>query len=124
MPRLNAREAPVLRACMDLMAMHGLRPERRNAGALRDATGRPVRFGTAGASDLHAVLPPTGRALFVETKRPNGGKLTEKQREYLEARRAQGAVAIVVSDVAVLERVLTRLRWMPTAKFDIWGAEA
>ena len=46
----------------------------------------------AGFSDLVGVIPGTGRAIFIEVKAP-GNKPTALQLEFLERRRAEGAVA-------------------------------
>ena len=52
----------------------------------------------AGFSDLLGAIPPHGRAIFLEVKRP-GRKPTAEQRAFLEARRAEGAVAFWADSV-------------------------
>lgn len=59
----------------------------------RGSTGIP-----AGFPDLLGLEPVSGRAVFIEVKRP-GGKPTAAQRAFLEARRAEGAVAFWADSV-------------------------
>jgi hypothetical protein len=83
---------------------------------IQDSNGQPF----AGFSDLGGLLSPTGRWLAVECKAPNG-KLTDRQRLFLEAVKASGGVAVVVSDVEVLVQVLADLVVNPWARFTIEG---
>jgi hypothetical protein len=66
---------------------------------------RLVRYGTPGAADVLGVLPPAGRLLALECKRP-GGKLTAAQAAFLGHVRAAGGLAVVVRDVRDLQRAL------------------
>lgn len=105
--RTTTTEAQVLRACLDLLRLRGVLAWRNNSGMLRDARGRPVRFGLVGSSDILGVLPG-GRLLAVEVKRP-GGRPTEAQRGFLGAVIGAGGAALVIDDVAALAAVLDRL---------------
>ena len=52
----------------------------------------------AGFPDLVGVLPPSGRAVYVEVKAP-GNRPTELQTRMLDALRAKGAVAFYADSV-------------------------
>ena len=52
----------------------------------------------AGFPDLVGVIPPTGRALYIEVKAP-GGKPTELQIRMLELLRGKGAIAFWADSV-------------------------
>jgi hypothetical protein len=125
--RARTPEGAVQRACLDLLRFRGVLAFRFNSGSLRAPDGRPVTFIStsdgqpfAGFSDLGGLLPPTGRWLAVECKAPKG-KLTDRQRLFLEAVIASGGVGIVVSDVEVLVQVLADLVVNPMARFTIEG---
>jgi hypothetical protein len=52
-------------------------------------------FGRRGV-DFYATLPPNGRALLIEAKRPDGkGRLTAAQRKVLEENRRAGGISVV-----------------------------
>jgi hypothetical protein len=102
------RETDLVRACLQLLQLHRIPAWRNNAGAATFAGGgrkRFVRFGVEGGSDVLAVLPPEGRLLAVECKRP-GGRLTEAQKAFLDAVCAAGGLALVVRELRDLERAL------------------
>jgi len=74
---------------------------RLNSGAVRDATGRPVRMAAAGTPDLLALKdghPP----LFVEVKRP-GSRPSATQDAMMAELRAHGATTLVATSVADLQ---------------------
>ena len=103
------READVLRQCLDLLALRKIRAWRCNTGATKvTAVGhkpRFVRFGTPGQPDILGLLRPGGRLLCVECKGPSG-RLTDEQRAWLDAARAEGALTLVVRDVTELAAAL------------------
>lgn len=103
-----SREAPVLRAVLDYLAIRRIFAWRNNSGGtfLPGAGGRRqfVRFGAKGSSDVFAILPG-GRFLAIECKRP-GGKLTLAQEEWLESVRRSGGLAWVIDDVQRLRELL------------------
>ena len=102
---LPTTEAPVLAACLGLLALRGIPHWRQNTGATTVGR-RFIRFGVKGASDILAVLPPNGRMLAVECKRPKGGRLSEDQAAFLANVRDAGGIALVVNNVSVLIRAL------------------
>lgn len=97
-------EGQVLRACLEHLALCRIRAWRNNTGALPDATGRPVRFGLAGSSDILGVLPG-GRFLAIECKAP-GGRTTALQDQFLASVSQAGGLALVVRSMDDLRRGL------------------
>lgn len=63
---------------------YGITLERRNVGGLRNGSGKYVSFGIPGDPDWQATLPPHGRLLGIEVKRPGfqPTKLRGKAREH------------------------------------------
>lgn len=97
--RPEPREADVLRAVLDALAVH---PKvamhwRQNTGAGRlvrsGGQSQFVRFGFPGCPDVLGVLKG-GRFLCVEVKRPSG-RLEAAQRDFLERAKGLGACAFV-----------------------------
>jgi hypothetical protein len=106
-----ATETALVRACLDLLALRRIPSWRANSGALvvpatATAKGRFVRFaGAKGLSDIIGLVPPSGRLLAVEVKRP-GGRLTADQRGFLDAVAAAGGLALVITDARDLAEAL------------------
>jgi hypothetical protein len=102
------READLIRQCLDYLQLAKVPAWRQNTGCATFGAGgkrRFVRFAVEGCSDILGVLPPSGRLLAVECKRP-GGKLTAAQAAFLDNVRAAGGLALVVRDVRDLQRAL------------------
>src|SRR5262245_11385304 len=74
-------ERDVLRQDLDYLALARIPARRNNTGCARFGK-RLVRFGVEGLPDVLGLLPPAGRLLAVECKRP-GGRLTDAQRAAL-----------------------------------------
>jgi hypothetical protein len=87
-------------------AKYGIVLMRNNSGALKDVTGRLVRYGLGNvsskqnlkSSDLIGIIPPHGRIIAVEVKRSDWKpSLTDKreqgQRNFLEFVKSKGGVA-------------------------------
>lgn len=110
MKRQAGSETDLVRACLQLLKMHGIFAYRNNSGALRDRTGRPVFYGCPGSSDITGILP-NGIRLEIECKRPGNG-LSPAQREFQERMRANKAAAFTVWSVDQLEKELSRI-WPP-----------
>jgi hypothetical protein len=105
------REQDLVNACLRLLRLRGVYAWRNNSGAFVLGQGKGRRFfraGLVGSSDILGVLPPSGRLLAVEVKRP-GGRPTPHQQAFLDQVRAAGGVAAVVRDVADLGAMLDRL---------------
>jgi hypothetical protein len=106
-----ADEAGVMRAVLQLLALRGWPAWRTNAGAVRDASGRPVRMLPAGFPDVLAIVPRGplgGHAASFECKRP-GGKPTAAQATFLANVTDAGAIGMLVDDVAELARALDKI---------------
>lgn len=120
MPKSATPEGVVLRAILNTLRIRGVFAFRNNAGVLPNPSGRPVRFGKVGASDVLAILQPSGRFLAIEAKTPGREKtLTPAQHDFLTAIRDAGGVALVISDVADLWRALDELDREPDRVFDL-----
>jgi hypothetical protein len=103
-------ESVVLAGCLQLLKLAGVFCWRANTGgAYMDGGGRRrfVRFGPVGCADILAALPPAGKLLAVECKRP-GGKATPSQRAFLQAVNDAGGLGVVIDDVQQLEELLRR----------------
>jgi len=69
---------------------------RNNTGALKDSSGRAVRFGLAvGSADLIGILAPAGRLVALEVKTATG-RTTPEQDLFLDLVRRRGGFAAVV----------------------------
>lgn len=76
-----------------------LRLFRRNVGAMRDDSGRLVRFGIPGQSDLHGWLAPAGRAIELEIKTPSG-RVSEPQQNWIDTALEFGVAAAVIRSMS------------------------
>ncbi|MDR2477082.1 MAG: VRR-NUC domain-containing protein [Treponema sp.] len=78
---------------------------RINSGGLKDSHGRLVRFGAKGMADFYAI-GPAGISVWIECKRPKGGRLSAAQKEFLDCVNRHSGVGIVVNSVESLESQL------------------
>lgn len=103
------KEADILRDCLTWLKLHGVLCWRQNQGAItgmHNGKRRFLRFSSqVGISDILGVLPPSGRLLAVETKRP-GNKPTPEQAAFLDMVQQSGGVAVCVRSIDELERAL------------------
>ena len=90
-----------MKAILQYLAATGVVAWRMNTGAV-SATyqGKPrfVRFGVKGMSDIIGLIPPSGRLLAVEVKRPEG-KPTPEQTQFLAAVVRAGGIAFLARSV-------------------------
>lgn len=103
-------EREIQRACLDLLEVMGLLAWRANTGAIQGTykgRDRFVRFGFKGQSDILGAIPPSGRLLAVEVKRP-GGRLSVHQDAFLQAVVRAGGIGLVVTSPAELREKLAR----------------
>ena len=103
-------EREIQRAILDYLAAQHILAWRANTGAFRGTykgQERFVRFGLKGQPDIFAVLPPFGRLVAIEVKRP-GGKLSVHQAAFLDAIARQGGIGLCVSSPAELDEKLQR----------------
>ena len=88
-------ETVIVRQCLDYLQLRRIPAWRNNTTGVYDPrAGKFRKFtGMKGVADILGLLPPAGRLLAVECKRP-GGKTSEAQRAFLDAIEAAGGLAI------------------------------
>jgi len=101
----GVKENPVVKAVMDYLSIKQIPHYRINSGALKNERGKLVRFGSKGMSDIYAI-GPNGISIWIECKRPVGGRLSEAQKEFLDCINRNGGIGIVVNSLESLERQL------------------
>lgn len=87
-------ETMVVGSCLSLLAIMGIYAWRNNTGALMNKSGRLVRYGLKGSSDILGILPD-GRFLAVECK-TSTGRIRPEQKTFLEAITNNRGVALLV----------------------------
>jgi hypothetical protein len=106
-PVFKAKEADVLRAVGQWLALNHIPYWRINSGGLKNSHGRLVLFGAKGMADFCAIGPaPEGKSIWIECKRPDGGVVSAAQREFLDCINRRGGIGIVVNSVESLEQQL------------------
>jgi len=101
----TVKEGSVMRIIDEFLTIKQIPHWRVNSGALRDRRNRLVRFGAKGMSDYYAI-GPAGVSIWIECKRPVGGKLSEAQKEFLDCINRNGGIGIVANSLESLERQL------------------
>lgn len=102
-------ESSVLKACTALLDVRGLLWFRSQSTPAPLPGGGFRRYtGLRGLADLVVVLPPDGRALFVECKSPRG-RVRPEQQLFLDRAARDGAEVCVIWDVGQLDRLLAEL---------------
>ena len=104
-------EGKVKADCLEYLKRIGIFAWNNPTGALQVRPGQFMRFGYPGSSDIIGVCPD-GRFLAVECKRPKGGRLSDKQREFLNKVNKLGGVAIVVCTVNALAQWMSMLGYV------------
>ena len=103
-------ESVVLRPVEDWLTLRHIWHMRCNNSAGKAQSGQFMRSFTcnghavSGVSDIYAVKD--GVSIWIECKRPVGGKLSDGQRNFLDAMNRNGAVGIVVNGIESLESQL------------------
>lgn len=103
-------EAVVLRQVEEWLTARRIWHMRCNNSAGKAASGQFMRAFTCnghavtGVSDIYAVKD--GVSIWIECKRPVGGRLSDGQKNFLDAMNRNGAVGIVVNGVESLESQL------------------
>jgi hypothetical protein len=123
-------EAQVLAQILEAASMLGLDLDRRNTGAGVNPSGKMVRFGKPGDSDLNGTLPD-GRTLHVECKHEcfEPTKLRGEKREHFERQltrlqktNALGGVGFFCDRSDVFLRVMQivlRGGWVEQTEYDL-----
>lgn len=106
----TVRESVVLKQVEEWLTLRHIWHMRCNNSAGKAQSGLFMRSFTcnghpvSGVSDIYAVKD--GKSIWIECKRPVGGKLSEGQRRFLDAMNRNGAVGIVVNGIESLESQL------------------
>lgn len=104
------KESTVLKQVEEWLYLHKIWHMRCNNSAGKAQSGMFMRSFTccghavAGVSDIYAIKE--GVSIWIECKRPVGGRLSEGQRKFLDAMNRNGAVGIVVNSIESLETQL------------------
>ena len=104
------REAEILRQVEEWLTLRRIWHMRCNNSAGKAQSGQFMRsfscngHAVNGVSDIYAVKD--GTSIWIECKRPVGGKVSEAQRNFLDAMNRNGAVGIVVNSIESLESQL------------------
>lgn len=104
------KESTVLKQIEEWLYLHKIWHMRCNNSAGKAQSGMFMRSFTCnghavdGVSDIYAVKD--GVSIWIECKRPVGGRLSEGQRNFLDAMNRNGAVGIVVNSIESLENQL------------------
>lgn len=105
-------EGQVVNDCIRWLLLHGCKVHRNNSGALKDATGRWVRFGLKGSGDI-VGCSPTGRYLEFECK-AGKGEMSEHQIERQKLIMSTGGIYLIVRDsIDTLEKHKERILATP-----------
>lgn len=108
------REREVLAQVLEWLALHRVMAWRNNSGGRllpgHGGRGQFVRWGVPGSGDVFVLLPPNGKLVSIEVKRP-GAKARPAQEEWMRRVRDQGAGAGVVASVEELEALLRAEGW-------------
>lgn len=102
-------DAGLVRRVLDLCRLMGVTAWRSNSGKVEAAHGGWVTLAPAGTPDVLAVLPPHGRLVGIEAKRP-GGRVRPAQREWIARMAALGVRAIVTDSAAEAMGAIERWR--------------
>jgi hypothetical protein len=106
------REIDIIRVCLSWLRLHGVYCWRQNQGAVTAVWHGEPRFfrfaSVPGISDIIGLLPPTGRLLAVEVKRP-GERPRAEQQVFLDVIRANGGLAMCVHSLAELQAALPQV---------------
>jgi len=91
--------------CIQYLQARGIYHWRNSTGAVKIGTGRFMKFGKKGSSDILGILPG-GRLLCVECKAPKNGRLSPEQKQFIDDVTKAGALAIVVRGWIELDQTL------------------
>jgi hypothetical protein len=104
-PLRKVKEGVVINTVEEYLALKRIPHYRINSGALKTPRGQLVKFGSKGMSDIYAI-GPAGISIWIECKRPKGGRLSKAQKEFLDCINRNGGIGIVVNSIDSLETQL------------------
>jgi hypothetical protein len=108
-PLRGIKEGAVMNDVAQYLMVKRIPHWRINSGGLRDIHNRLVKFGAKGMADFYAI-GPAGISIWIECKRPKGGRLSESQKEFLDCINRNGGIGIVVNSIESLESQLKEAR--------------
>jgi len=112
-PKLVEMERDVLDQVRTAVVAAGCICMRNNVGAQKVGK-RFIRYGLGkGSADLICIVPPYGRFLGLEIKRPKGSVVTPEQATWAEAVRRYGGVTGVVKNVSEAMLLVAEARRLP-----------
>ena len=94
-------EGGIKQACLQWLLVRGIYAWNNSTGAMEIRPGQYMKFGKKGSSDIIGILPG-GRFLAVECK-SRGGRLSERQKEFLKAVNDCGGLGIVAYGIDDIE---------------------
>jgi len=113
MPNLTPpRESDIQRSILTTLRALGIPAWRQNSGAFKLEGTRWFRAGIKGIADIQACLPPHGKLLVIEVKRP-GEKPTLHQTAFLNAIPRAGGIGFIATCANDVVELLKRLDWKP-----------
>lgn len=108
-------EANVLTAIRIALAKAGVPIWRNHVSLSKQESGAMARTGLAvGSADLIGLVPPFGRFIAIEAKKPAGGRVTERQVRWLAVVRRCGGVAGVARSVEEALALVAEAQRLPT----------
>lgn len=123
----NLSERDVARQISDFLKWRGWRRLRTSSGITTNQAGNTFRFGEKGMPDFlfiryYPKILPKALVLWVETKRPRGGKRSPDQIAWHEREAALGALVITAYDFESFEVWYAQtLSWTDTESFELPG---
>jgi hypothetical protein len=103
------REQNIVKGCLGLLNVLGIPCWRQNQGAFKEkyrGITRLIRVSSmTGISDILGLLPPNGRFLAIECKRPRK-KLSPNQELFKYMVEKAGGIYLLVSDINTLKSFL------------------
>jgi len=111
----HQKEQQLIGEILDYLRLRGIFAWRQNAGLVviqSEDRRRVMRVGMKGISDILGIIPPHGRFLAIEVKKP-GRKPTAHQRAFLAEVKRMGGIALVAHSLEDVERVLDGLLGSP-----------
>lgn len=108
MPSRNENHTALVKGCLHWLELHKVDAWLNNTGALRDKTGRPVRFGLPGSADILGMMAPWGRIIAIECK-TGDGRLSPAQEAFRDMVRRNGGIYLVAREVTDLQALVQYL---------------
>ena len=100
------KESEVQKAILDWLRWHKIFCwKTNNTGIFKQKTGSYIKVGMKGIADLIGIIPPSGRLLAIEVKRP-GNTASSEQKSFLASIRASGGIGFIAFGIEDVEREL------------------